>query len=155
MTVYKFATIPKWVARQKKVHTAVYKKAVNDLMKEIEVVPGINKGGERIHGTIPRDLGTLASSLTSSLRGSTALTREGEESYILVINSLQAGDTVKFSWGGAASEYAARIHYGFTDTDSQGRTYNQPGTFWIDAAAAKWQEYVNKAVRAVRAEING
>lgn len=135
------ASVAGWVTKVKKVQNAVVSTATSDLLADIEVVPGIARGGTPQRGTIPRDIGALARSLESSLQGSTALNQTGEESWILVAGQMEAGDVATFMWGGKDVPYARRIHYGWG-------TY--PGTFWVDVAANKWQGYVTAAVLKAR-----
>ena len=153
MTRYTFATLDQWTAKGEKRMEAVLKQSANDMLKDIKIVTGITRGGTLQRGAIPRDLGSLAGSLQSTLFGSTAISGAGEDSYVLVLGQMQAGDKVRFAWGGANAPYARRIHYGFQGTDSLGRTYNQQGTFWRDDAAAKWESYVNAATIRAKAEI--
>lgn len=141
-----FADLPAWVSKVQKVQDAVVKQATGDMLADIEVVPGINRGGARVEGTIPRDLGALANSLQSSLYGSSAITQAGAESHVLIAGAMKAGDTARFAWGGSVAPYAEPVHYGANGV---------PGTHWIDVAAAKWQGYVGEAVRRARAEIMG
>lgn len=151
MTEYTFANLPRWALKVEKIADAVVSQATNDMLAGIEIVPGINRGGSRQKGTIPRDIGALASSLQSSIYGSTAIT--GPASYALVAGKMKAGDVAQFAWGGTVAPYARRIHYGFNGSDSLGRTYNTAGTFWIDVAANKWPSYVRGALAKAKAEI--
>lgn len=144
MATFSFARLPGWVRRVEKVQTAVVRQATGDMLADIKVAPGINRGGSRQRGVIPRDDGALASSLQSSLYGSTAMSRTGEDSYALVAGSMDAGDVATFSWGGTLAPYARPVHYGAKGV---------PGTFWRDVAAAKWQSYINGAARRAKAEI--
>lgn len=146
MTRYTFADLPAWVAKVQKVQDAVVKQSVGDMLADIEVVPGINRGGARVEGTIPRDLGALANSLQSSLYGSTSMTQGGAESHVLVAGAMKAGDTARFGWGGSVAPYAEPVHYGANGV---------PGTHWIDVAAGKWQGYVANAVSRAKTEIMG
>jgi len=136
------AQIDAWVTKSEKVLNAVTSTAVSNMLADIEIVPGINRGGSRVRGTIPRDIGALARSLESSLMGSTAITQSGEESHVLVAGQMKAGDTATFIWGGKDAPYAKDVHYGANGV---------PGTFWIDVAAGKWQGYVTAAAAKARA----
>lgn len=146
MTVYKFANLDAWALKTRKRLDVVTKQATNDLLAGIEIAPGINRGGSRVKGTIPRDLGALASSLQSSLYGSSAMTQTGQASYALVAGSMEAGDVARFAWGGAVAPYAEHVHYGANGV---------PGTFWIDVAASKWPGYVKSAVVRAKAQVAG
>lgn len=144
MAQYSWAQLPQWVAKVERIQTAVVKQATNDLLAGIEIAPGITRGGGRQKGTVPRDLGTLAASLQSTLMGSSALSAGGQDSYALVAGAMEAGDVAQFTWGGGAAPYAAAVHFGANGL---------PGTFWVDVAAGKWRGYVAAAVRRARAEI--
>lgn len=144
MATYTFATLGAWATKTQKRMDVVTKQATNDLINGIEIAPGINRGGSRQRGVIPRDLRALAASLQSTLSGSTSLTQVGEDSYILVAGAMKAGDTARFSWGGGVAPYAESVHYGANGV---------PGTFWIDVAAGKWPGYVAGAVRKAMAAV--
>lgn len=146
MTRYSFATLDRWVTKVEKIQTAVVRQAVGDMLADIQIVPGITRGGSRVRGTIPRDLGALANSLRSTLYGSSAMTQTGQQSHVLVAGAMSAGDVARFSWGGSVAPYAAAVHYG---------ARGLPGTFWIDVAADGWQGYVRAAMARARAEIIG
>jgi len=142
VTQYTFAELPQWAAKVEKIANAVVRQATSDMLAGIEIVPGINRGGSRQKGTIPRDIGALAASLQSSIYGSTSLS--GPASYVLVAGQMKAGDVATFAWGGTVAPYARHVHYGANGV---------PGTFWIDVAAAGWRGYVKGAVRKAKAEI--
>lgn len=142
MPEYSWADMDAWVGAMDRRLDFVVRQSTNDLLNGIEIVPGINRGGSRVRGTIPRDLGILANSLVSSLQGSTSLTAASEDSYVMVIGNMKAGDVATFGWGGPAAPYARAIH------DGSGST---PGTFWVDVAAQKWPGYVAGAVAKGRA----
>lgn len=144
MTTIRVADLPRWVRQQQQIMDAVVSQATGDLLNSIEIVPGIARGGSRVRGTIPRDLGALARSKQSTLYGSTSLTSEGEDSHVLIAGAMKAGDVATFSWGGAAAPYAHAVHYGANGV---------PGTFWIDVAADGWQRTVAGAVRRARAAL--
>jgi len=139
------AQVDQWVSKSKRRIEAVVRQATGDMIADIEVAPGINRGGARTRGTIPRDLGTLAASLQSNLYGSTSMTQSGEASYAFVVGAMEAGDVATFTWGGPAASYAAAVHYGANSV---------PGTFWVDEAASKWQGYVSEAAARAKAEVN-
>lgn len=141
MTSFSFANLDQWADKTERRMTAVARQATNDMLNDIEVSPGLSRGGSFKRGTIPVDLGALAGSLQSTLNGSTALSGQGETSWVGVVGQMQAGDVAQFTWGGDTAPYARAIHYGF-------KSY--PGTFFRDDAAAKWQGYV--AAAAARAQ---
>lgn len=142
MITYSFAELPKWATKTKKVMDAVVSHATDDMIADIKVVPGINRGGGRVKGTIPRDDGALASSLQSSLNNSTAIS--GETSFALFAGRMKAGDTARFAWGGNVAPHAEAVHYGAKGV---------PGTFFIDVAASKWRGYVKAAAAKAKREL--
>jgi len=142
VTVYSFAELPRLATKVQKIADAVVSQSANDLLASIKISPGINRGGSRVRGEIPRDLGALASSLQSSLHGSTSIT--GQESYVLVAGQMTAGSVATFAWGGAAAPYSRQVHYGANGV---------PGTFWIDAASNRWVQIVNGVVARVKSAI--
>lgn len=114
------------------------------MLKDIDIVTGITRGGTFKRGAIPKDIGALAGSLQSTLLGSTAISPEGEDSYVMVVGQMTGGDVARFVWGGANAPYAKAIHYGFS---------SYPGTFWRDEAASGWSGYVNAATARAKAMI--
>lgn len=144
MTKYSFAQLDRWVAKTQRRTSAVLKQATNDMLRDVEIVPGISRGGSRKRGTIPRDLGALANSLQSSLQGTTSLSQSGQQSYVMVAGAFEGGDVATFTWGGGAAPHARAVHYGARGV---------PGTFWVDVAAGKWPGYVRSATTRAKAAI--
>ncbi|HEX8469975.1 MAG TPA: hypothetical protein VF633_02580, partial [Brevundimonas sp.] len=100
----------------------------------------------RVVGTIPRDLGTLAASLQSTLTGSTSITSPGQGGWVMVAGAMKAGDVARFAWGGPAAPYARAVHDGAKGV---------PGTFWIDSMVNRFPGAVAEAVAEAKAEIMG
>ena len=48
---------------------------------------------------------------------------------------------------GPTMEYSARLEFGFKDTDSKGRKYNQPPRPYMTPAAGEAQSYFDKVIR--------
>lgn len=145
MTKYTAANIDQWVLKTKKRMNAVVKQAVGDTISSVEVVPGINRGGSRVRGTIPRDLGTLANSLMTTLYGSTAISNTGQDSYVIGVGAMQAGDVIRFSWGGPmAGDYARVVHDGGNGV---------PGTFWVDEMIEDFPRNLKAATRRAKARV--
>lgn len=141
MATFTFSNLDQWALKTNKRLTAVVRHATSKTLSEIEIVPGIMRGGSPQRGQIPRHLGFLANSLTSSLYGSTSAGNSGEDSYVNVIGGMKPGDTATFVWGAV---YARAIHYG---RDGVG------GTFWVDVAATKWSRNVSDSVRLAKAQV--
>ena len=136
MATYSFADLDQWAAKMDRRMNAIARQATNDMLRDIEIVPGMARGGAPQRGTIPRDIGALAGSMQSTLYGSTSMTAVGENQWVGVVGQMQGGDVAQFTWGGDSAPYANRIHYGWG-------TY--PGTFFRDEAASKWSSYVAAA----------
>lgn len=103
---------------------------------------GITQGAESFEvGKIPVGLTSdLVNSL--SVEGST-----GPDAYITAITGMALGDVLTFEW---TAPYAARIEFGFTGTDSLGRSYDLAGRFFIGANAAKFEQFVQARAAEVR-----
>ena len=93
-----------------------------------------------VEGKIPVDSSDLIKSLT--VDGA-----EGEKAYVVAIAGMEIGDTMEFAW---TVPYARRIEYGFTGTDSLGRTFDMPGRFFVTRNAEKFPDHVKKRANEVR-----
>ena len=62
-----------------------------------------------------------------------------QQSFSLGVANIKPGDTVYI---GYQAKYSRRLNYGFVGTDSLGRTYNQSGYGFAEAAAAQWPAIV-------------
>jgi hypothetical protein len=133
------AELESWVLESERRVVAVVRQSANDMLNSIDVTAGINRGGSRVRGTIPRDLGDLVASLQVALRGTTVAS--GPAGATMAIAGYQLGDPIDISWGGAAAPHAPHVHYGANGV---------PGTFWIDVAAAKWPQFVYAAAARAR-----
>ena len=96
-------------------------------------------------GRMPVLDGFLRKSLQSSLNGQGGLT--GAASHIAVTSAMKATDNAAFGW---TMGYAMRQNYGFTGTDSAGRTYNQEGNHFLEYGTEQWQRYVNQQAERAR-----
>jgi len=61
-----------------------------------------------------------------------------------VIAGAVAGDRIVSAY---TMVYARRLEYGFTGTDSLGRSYNQAPRGWTRAAVGRWNEAVQEATK--------
>jgi len=119
--------------------------SISDVMEgAMTSARGITAGGVRIEGRIPVVTGDLINSLVSGINGSGGAV--GSMSYATVISGMELGDTLSFVWN---IEYAARVEFGFTGTDSAGRTYQQQGWNFVGYNAARWPEIVAKNAELV------
>jgi len=140
MTTYKLADMGKWGEKAKRNTTMVMRSSVQKLATDLmtDVGPGA--------GQVPIDTGNLRNSLMASTASMPSV-REGEfgdntGQVTFAIAGATIGQTI---WLGWQAVYAARMNYGFTGTDSIGRSFNTTGRFFLDAKAAKWQGYVDQA----------
>lgn len=140
-TKYTFADFRKIAAHEKAKLNAVARQWFTDLLATAEVVPGINRGGDRVRGTIPRDYGTLAASQQAQILGGSGTRAEGADAYIFAGASIEAGDVVQVSWGGPAASYAYEVHYGANGV---------PGTFWVDELEVRSPTVAANAIIKVR-----
>ena len=145
MTEYNIANVDNWVKKHDRVMDAVARQALNDMMKDIRIVPGRMRGGSPRPGQIPRDTGLLAASLQSSITGANIASATGNDSYTVLANMV-ASDTALFTWGSSKAHYAKHVHYG---------TSRFRGTFWVTEAVKKWQSYVTNAARRAREKFRG
>lgn len=120
----------------------VARQSISDVMVGAqETQDGITIGAESfVEGRIP--VGE-----TKELVNSLAVNDAQGVDVGLQIQGLQLGDTMKFSW---TAPHARRIEYGFTGTDSLGRTYNQPGRFFVTRNAEKFPEFVRKRAAEIK-----
>lgn len=105
-------------------------------------------------GRLPHRTGNLMRSLLASTAG---MPRQGEagEKYAggdvgLVTAGLELGDSV---WLGFQANYARRMNYGFVGQDKLGRTYNQTGAGFIEAAVAAWPTIVELVAEDIQRQV--
>lgn len=120
----------------------VMRQSISDvLVAAQETQDGITIGAESfVEGRIP--VGK-----TKELVNSLAVNDAEGVDVGLEIKGLQVGETMKFSW---TAPHARRINSGFTGTDSLGRTYDQPGRFFVDKNAARFPEFVKKRAAEIK-----
>lgn len=99
-------------------------------------------------GNMPVDFNILRGSLVSYVNGAQA--GKGADSYTVAIQGVEWGDEVSSFWTAA---YARRMNYGYTGTDSLGRTYNQAGNFYRENAVAGWQGIVSFMAEQAKRQI--
>lgn len=134
-----------WAAQQKARLRAIYQTATQ------LVLSAMGRGsasGSYGPGLIPVRTGNLARSAIMQVgkaptEADGPFTSSPDASAII---NLDLGDHAYFGW---QAKYARRINYGFSDTDSLGRTYNQAGRGFAEAIAARWQTYVKDATNEV------
>lgn len=120
----------------------VAKQSIQDVLEGAQTTqPGVQQtGGSFEVGKIPVEDADLVNSLT--VEGT-----KGEDAYVVAINGMELGDVLTFEW---TADYAARIEFGFTGTDSLGRNYDVPGRFFVGTNAAKFPQFVDARAAEVR-----
>lgn len=108
---------------------------------------GITKGATSfVEGKIPVAEGELRGSLVSSLMGGAAAV--GPDSFAVVLSGYKIGDSMKFNW---TEPYALRMEFGFSGTDSLGRSYQQSGRFFVTRNAERFPSFVAARVAEANA----
>lgn len=125
-----------WADNTKKLLAALLKNSVQELAKEASVT--VKNGG-----LVPVKSGNLARSVIVDNKPPQA-DADGVEYEIQRdisggLSGIELGQPVYIGW---TPRYAARVNYGFVGTDSLGRSYNQSGAGFAEAAAAKWPTIV-------------
>ena len=128
----------KWAIGTKAGMTALLRNSVQALAKEASTT--IPDGGR-----VPVKTDNLARSVVVDNKPPTVIDGLAEGDYSLGIAAIKPGDTIYIGWQAA---YSRRLNYGFVGDDSLGRTYNQAGYGFAEAAAAKWPAIV--AVEAAK-----
>lgn len=137
MATYKAADMRSWTAKAKRNVELVVKQSIQDVTEIAQTTKA--KGGR-----MPVDTGFLRNSFTSGLNGSTSLS--GANVYIATVEGMEMGDTFNAGWTAA---YALRMEKGFVGTDALGRTFNQPGNFYMENALMQWQAINDKNAAAI------
>ena len=112
--------------------TALLRNSVQALAREASTT--IPNGGR-----VPVKTGNLARSVVVDNKPPRIIEGPATGDYSLGIANIKPGDTIYIGW---QAVYSRRMNYGFVGTDSLGRTYNQSGFGFAEAAAAKWPEIV-------------
>lgn len=132
------AQVSDWVRETKRTTTRVHRQAVQDFTEAVVGDTPVNVGHARRSW-----LGTTDA--MPPIRPDLKEFNNGPATE-LTIAMLSPGDTY---WLGAQAAYVPRLNYGFTGTDSLGRTYNQSGIGWIEKHEALWPSYVRGAERKI------
>lgn len=128
----------KWAGVSTAGLTALLRNSVQALAKEAgKTIPN--------GGRVPVKTGNLARSVVVSKDPPQVIdVLAKEQNFSLGVADIKPGDTVYIGW---QAKYARRQNYGFAGEDSLGRTYNQAGYGFAEAAAAQWPEIVAAEAR--------
>lgn len=123
----------KWAGTSTAGLTALLRNSVQALATEASTT--IPNGGR-----VPEKTGNLARSVVvSNQEPNVLLYGPANPNALSGVATINPGETVYIGW---QAVYARRQNYGYTGTDSLGRTYNQSGFGFAEAAAAKWPAIV-------------
>ncbi len=136
------ATVSKFVSDTKEAFEAVFHESVQRLAEEVN-----NPRGNG--GNLPLQTGFLWHSFEATI-GEFPQLRPNPPSDAtftydagpvnLTINSAElGGPDIVLSW---TAQYARRMNYGFTGTDSKGRAYAQQGYLFLEQGAQNWPQIV-------------
>lgn len=98
-------------------------------------------------GRVPVKTGNLARSVVVDTKPPQIIEGLATGDYSLGVSSIKPGDTVYIGW---QAIYSRRLNYGFVGADSLGRTYNQSGYGFAEAAAAKWPSILQEQAMKMR-----
>lgn len=123
----------KWAGSSTAALTALLRLSVQALANEMaKTIPN--------GGNVPVKTGNLARSVVVDTKPPQTIdVLAKQQDFSLGVAEIKPGDTVYI---GYTAKYARRLNYGFVGTDSLGRTYNQSGYGFVEAAAAKWPAIV-------------
>lgn len=122
----------KWAAGSDILLTALLRNSVQGLAKAAATT--IPNGGR-----VPVKTGNLARSVVVDDKPPKVIEGLATGDYSLGIANIRPGEPIYIGW---QAKYARRQNYGFVGTDSLGRTYNQSGYGFAEAAAAQWPQIV-------------
>lgn len=121
------ADMRKWTERQRRNVELIVRQSISDL-SEMAQTPKAQGG------RMPVDTGFLRNSYTAQ-----GLT--GPAVYEVVVAGFEIGSVFEAGW---TASYALRMEKGFVGQDALGRTYNQPGNFFMEGALQEWQDINNR-----------
>jgi len=134
-----------WTKETEQRMTAVWRQSIDDLA---DTMNRTRSNG----GRLPHRTGNLMRSLLASTAGPIPMGAPGAKyagtDIGLTTSGLQLDQTI---WIGWQANYAHRLNYGFVGEDSLGRTYNQAGAHFLEAAIADWPNIVRMAVAKIKA----
>jgi hypothetical protein len=140
------AQVKEWTEKARRNRQLVLRLAVQKLVRQL--LENVGKGA----GQTPFLTGNLRRSLLASTSSLPAVRKDvefkGDNSGQIAL-TIATWDTGSPLWLGFQAAYGMRLEYGFTGTDSAGRSYNQAGRYFVRAAVNNWQNYVNEAAKEI------
>lgn len=133
MSDWKGVDPSKWAGGTTAALTALLRNSVQALANEASTT--IPNGGR-----VPVKTGNLARSVVIDNKPPQIIdVLATQKDFSLGVANIKPGDTVYIGWQAA---YSRRLNNGFVGEDSLGRSYNQSGYGFAEAAAAKWPQIV-------------
>ena len=130
-----------WGDKAERIMTALLRNSVQALANEASKT--IPNGGR-----VPIKTGNLARSLVIDNKPPMQITGPArQQDFALGVSKIMPGQTIYIGW---TAKYSARINFGFVGDDSLGRTYNQSGYGFAEAAAAQWPRILNEQAARLR-----
>lgn len=139
------AHVDQWTRDMESRMLAVFKRAVELLAEELAKAQGNGGRTPKLTGNLIRSILAQIGSMPS--QGGAGAQYGGQDVGLVVAGAI-LGDSISL---GFQANYARRLNYGFVGQDSSGRNYNQAGSFFVEAAAAKWPQFVTQAAAEIRA----
>lgn len=138
--------VDQWTKETEGRMLAVFKRAVELLAEELAKAQGNGGRTPKLTGNLIRSILAQIGAMPS--QGGPGAQFGGSDVGLVVAGAV-LGDSISI---GFQANYSRRLNYGFVGQDSAGRTYNQSGAYFVEAAAAKWPEFVNAAAAEVRGQ---
>jgi len=140
------ASVKKWTEKAKRNAQLVIKEAAQNLALDLHQDVGSSPGlTPFLTGNLRRSLMASTASMPS-VKPDAEFAGDNLSQINMTIDGWPKDGTL---WLGFQAAYARRLEYGFTGTDSLGRSYNQAGRFYVAARANKWQQYVDAAAAKI------
>lgn len=131
----------RWAGISEAILTGVLRNSVQGLANE--AAKTIPNGGR-----VPVKTGNLARSVVVDNKPPQIIdVLATQQDFSLGVAGIKPGDTIYI---GYTARYSRRLNYGFTGTDSLGRTYAQAGYGFAEATAAQWPAIVEAQASRLR-----
>ena len=140
------AQVKEWTEKARRNRQLVLRSASQKLARQL--LENVGKGA----GQTPFLTGNLRRSLLASTSRLPAVRKNVEfngDNIGQIALTIAAWDTGRPLWLGFQAAYGMRLEYGFTGTDSAGRSYNQAGRYFVRAAVNNWQGFVDEAAKEI------
>jgi hypothetical protein len=138
------ASVKNWSDKAIRNAELIVKQSIQDVGEEMtQPKDGLVRGAPFEEGVVPVDEGELINSAFVDVGGvQTAKGGGGQPpSFTAALAGFKAGEFVII---GFTAAHARRREYGFSGTDSKGRSYSEPGRFFVRNAVQQWNGIVQR-----------